>query len=400
MAKFGLAGLAFVLVFAPEVAMAQMTPSDAVGAPMIPSEPMGGRGVRYDAPRPMPRSADVRPMTAAPMTAVPMAGSPMAAAPMNTQSRGPAAGRWSNVPGGWQAYRHPSYGYTLPKYWVSAPFYVQDHSMFGLPRPGEGFGWSRYYDDAVLTDSYGRIYESRQNVDWSRDPRFREDYSDSYGYRDDGFREDGYRDDGYRGERRGDGGTAGTVIGGVVGGVAGSAIAGRGSRIVGGLIGGTVGAIAGNAIGKASDRRGSRDGYRNDTYQGGGYRYEGRAPRRGPSGEYSYDGRWTGSWDGGPVRTYEGRFDGNVQTHWSQGGNAGYDVQHGGYDAGSYGYGQSYGYSYGGGGTTVTTTVIEASAPIVTRSVSYVTDYVRVAAPRRAVKRVWRAKPRCICVVR
>lgn len=232
---------------------------------------------------------------------------------MPMQSMRPSRGRWSGVPGGDQAYRRPSYGYQLPSYWTAAPFYISDWDAFGLPRPAEGFGWSRYYDDVVLTDAYGRVYDVRDDVDFSGDARWRdEDYGDNYGYRDD------------RRERRN------------------------------------------------------------------------RRPRADAAhGQYSYDGRWTGSWDGGPVRTYDGRFDGNVRTHWSQ-GHGGY-AGNGGYDHAEYGYSGYSGYADAGyGGASVTTVIVQPSAPVVTRTVSYVTEYVRVPMHRTA-KRTWKPRRKSTC---
>ena len=46
--------------------------------------------------------------------------------------------RWASVPGGMSAYRRPSYGYTLPRYWAAAPYYIADYRAYGLPRPAAG----------------------------------------------------------------------------------------------------------------------------------------------------------------------------------------------------------------------------------------------------------------------
>ena len=142
-------------------------------------------------------------------------------------SRGPVVAR--------DTYRQPRYGYMLPRQWVSAPYFISNYSQYRLPRPAAGFGWSRYYDHVVLTDRYGRVYDWRGNMDWSRDPR----------------------------QRRSDG-IAGAVVGGVVGGIAGNIIGGDGNRLAGTLIGGGVGALAGQAIDKSSRRH--RDRY--DRYDG------------------------------------------------------------------------------------------------------------------------------------
>ena len=367
MGRLGVAGVTLALLLTPGVAMAEFD-SHGFGADAPPAmvARMNGHGVRMNAPpmaqqlpppQTMPQNAPppMRPM-APPPGAPPMPApmSPPPGAPMSMHQGmqhqgmrhqdGPRAARWGNVPGGWQAYRRPSYGYQLPGYWTSAPYYIESWSNFGLPRPAPGFGWSRYYDDAVLTDQYGRVYDSREGIDWSRDERWRgEDYSDSYGYRDE--RRDGEHDGQRDGRDRGGNGVAGAAIGAVVGGVAGNIIGGDGNRLAGTLIGGGVGAIAGAAIGDASR-----------------HHHDERIQRR----EY---------------RSYGNGFNGGGHMHWHGGGTT---VYQDGYAGGGY------------GGTTVTTTIIEPSAPVMTRSVRYVSEYVRV--PVRHVRK-WkpRPKPSCVC---
>src|SRR3546814_20039107 len=46
-----------------------------------------------------------------------------------------------------------------------------DLPAYGLSVPPAGYGWSRYYDDAVLTDRYGRVYAYRSDIDWNRSER-------------------------------------------------------------------------------------------------------------------------------------------------------------------------------------------------------------------------------------
>lgn len=78
-------------------------------------------------------------------------------------------GRWRGgffAPGGWSAWQPPVVGFVLPAYWVQRAFYIPDYRAYGLPVPAQGYGWSRYYDDAVLTDRYGRVFESRRGVHW------------------------------------------------------------------------------------------------------------------------------------------------------------------------------------------------------------------------------------------
>ena len=82
---------------------------------------------------------------------------------------GSVGGRWSGgtyAPGGWNAYRRPSRGFTLPSYWFASSFYIGDYAGYGLSAPPQGYRWQRYYDDAVLIDSRGRVRDSVDGLDW------------------------------------------------------------------------------------------------------------------------------------------------------------------------------------------------------------------------------------------
>lgn len=281
-------------------------------------------------------------------------------------------GRWYagwGAPGGWGGYRRPVYGYVLPSYWISPSYYIANYGAYGLPRPAAGYGWSRYYDDAVMTDRYGRVYDSRSNVDWGR-------YEGGYG-------PDGDYDDGYDAGPRRDTGVGGAAIGAVVGGVAGNRIAGRGNRTAGTLIGAGVGAVAGMAIDKAEDgpRRGPLPPRRPGAAYDDGYGYADDAVTT----QNDYEGRWTGTWttdDGRKVNgTYEGRFEGEVRgagvdydappyagaPHWGHGPVAAYPA--GGYIANGYYY----------PAPIVTTVTVQ---PAVTTT-TYVTESYRKPARRK-----------------
>lgn len=78
-----------------------------------------------------------------------------------------------------KAYRKPFRGYHLPKTFVQPSYFIGNFGYYGLSQPNYGYGWSRYYDDAVLTDRYGVVQDARYNVDWDR---YNQGYSD--GYRD------------------------------------------------------------------------------------------------------------------------------------------------------------------------------------------------------------------------
>lgn len=297
-------------------------------------------------------------------------------------------GRWYagwRAPGGWNGYQRPVYGYVLPSYWISPSYYIGNYGAYGLPAPAYGYGWSRYYDDAVMTDRYGRVYDSRSGVAWDR-------YEGGYGPDGD------YDDRGYQDAPRRDNGVGGAAIGAVVGGVAGNRIAGRGNRTAGTLIGAGVGAVAGMAIDKAEDapRRGAPLPPRRT---GAGYDYGYGVADDGVTTQNDYEGRWEGTWTTADGRqtsgTYEGTFNGEVRgrgvdydappygagaPHWGQGQGGHVMTQGGGYVSGGYYY-----------PAPIVTTVTIQPAVTTTTTTTYVTE--RVATRKRA----HRVRATCHC---
>ena len=92
-------------------------------------------------------------------------------------------GRWFagwRAPGGWAAYRRPVVGYVLPSYWISPAYRIGNYGAYGLPAPVAGYGWSRYYDDAVMTDGQGRVRDHRSDVRWDGDDRRDRPYGADY----------------------------------------------------------------------------------------------------------------------------------------------------------------------------------------------------------------------------
>ncbi len=265
-------------------------------------------------------------------------------------------GRWFagwGAPGGWGAYRRPVYGYVLPRYWVSPNYYIANYGAYGLPAPAYGYGWSRYYDDAVMTDRYGRVYDHRSNLDWDR-------YEGGYA-----------PDDGYYDAPRRDNGVGGAAIGAVVGGVAGM------------------------AIDKAEDapRHSAPPRRRPGAAYDEGYGYADDSV----TSSNEYEGRWTGTWttdDGRKVSgTYDGRFEGDVR-------GAGVD-----YDAPPYGVAPHWGAGpmpgpgggYVSGGyyypAPIVTTVTVEPKVTTTTTTSYVTEKVRYRpSVRRKTVRSCRCK--------
>ena len=311
-----------------------------------------GPGAPYPVPGPGPMGGSYRPPMPQPPTARPPMGQPPMARPM---PGGPGGGRWGsqvggrwwggvNAPGGYGAYRAPVRGYRLPSYWLAPRFYVNDFDRYGFTAPGEGYFWSRYYDDAVLIDGRGQVWDTVHGVDW-----------DGQG---------GY------GPRRPEGnGLAGAAIGAGVGGLAGNVIAGRGNRLGGTLIGAGVGAAAGYAIGHQSDgyrddRRGPGRGYPPPPPPQDGYRYNDR-------GESGHPPSWVSA-DGGTTVT--------VTTAGGQP-----PVLRVAPEAYAYG-------GYGGGITTVTV----QSAPVVTTTTTEIVED-RVNYTRPAYRRVVVRRPVCRC---
>lgn len=73
-------------------------------------------------------------------------------------------------------YRRPHRGFILPSYWVQPTFYLSNYSSYGLRAPTNGNYWSRYYDDAVLTDSRGYVQDYRSDIAWNSGPDRTNDY--------------------------------------------------------------------------------------------------------------------------------------------------------------------------------------------------------------------------------
>jgi hypothetical protein len=90
----------------------------------------------------------------------------------------PGGGEWDGN------YTRPARGYRLPSYFVSDRFIVSNFGFYGLSRPPVGYNWVRYYDDAVMIDRRGNIYDTAYDLDWDRGADYAEDYADD-GWRDD-----------------------------------------------------------------------------------------------------------------------------------------------------------------------------------------------------------------------
>lgn len=79
-------------------------------------------------------------------------------------------GRWyagAQAPGGWRAYRRLGRGHHLPAYWMGGSFRIPDYLSWGLAAPPPGYFWVRYYDDAVLVDAGGNVWDSVGGIVWA-----------------------------------------------------------------------------------------------------------------------------------------------------------------------------------------------------------------------------------------
>jgi Ni/Co efflux regulator RcnB len=178
--------------FAP--AMAQTVPDSDYGTP--PPAHMRGApppGTTWQAPQMQMRGAPPQ----------------MGAAPQGMQQQrfvlrrmGPGQNMGQNMGRGMGNGRHVEFrriqrGGVVPRFWWGPQVQVRNWSMYGFPQPFAGGRWIRYYDDALLIDGDGRVYDERPNWDWDRD-------GDSWSYDDEGVPV--YADGGdYRMDRRDDG---------------------------------------------------------------------------------------------------------------------------------------------------------------------------------------------------
>jgi Ni/Co efflux regulator RcnB len=99
-------------------------------------------------------------------------------------------GQWRGQPGNWNAWRgghgrfaghfRPRPGFFMPRFFVSPTFFVSNWWSYGLAEPGAGRRWVRYYDDAVLIDDRGYIYDTAPGVDWDSYGPTPEDYDRDY----------------------------------------------------------------------------------------------------------------------------------------------------------------------------------------------------------------------------
>ncbi len=258
-----IAGVGLAFAATGSLAVAQQPPGTTYRAP-------GARPAPAAVARPVAPPAGTR-AVAAPRVVQSVTST--AATPRRARWGSKVGGRWwagANAPGGWNSYRRPTRGSALPPYWIAPRFAVNDWSSYALPQPPQGYAWTRYYDDAVLIDSRGSVYDTMGGLDWDRVDRpvrpgvdyAQVDRTTSATARPAYPAPRIAAPRGLQGDDRvtmsppprRDTGAGGAVAGAAVGGLAGNVIAGRGNRLGGTLIGAGVGAAAGYAIDKAEDR--------------------------------------------------------------------------------------------------------------------------------------------------
>lgn len=102
--------------------------------------------------------------------ALPPRGHGQVARPNGNRWGGMVGGRWyagAQAPGGWNGYRRLGRGNHLPGYWMGGGFRIPDYLNWGLAAPPYGYFWVRYYDDAVLVDDRGDVWDSVSGIGWA-----------------------------------------------------------------------------------------------------------------------------------------------------------------------------------------------------------------------------------------
>jgi Ni/Co efflux regulator RcnB len=102
--------------------------------------------------------------------ALPPRGHGQATRPNGNRWGGVIGGRWyagAQAPGGWNGYRRLGRGNHLPGYWMGGGFRIPDYLSWGLAAPPHGYFWVRYYDDAVLVDDRGDVWDSVSGIGWA-----------------------------------------------------------------------------------------------------------------------------------------------------------------------------------------------------------------------------------------
>ncbi|WBO23319.1 RcnB family protein [Sphingomonas abietis] len=98
---------------------------------------------------------------------------------------GPPPGAWHHAPPRWNGggdYQRPVRGWKVPRHYRDRDYVVSDWNGWGFGEPGPGMSWIRYYDDALLVDSAGRVVDCRYGVNWDGGYRSGGGYAGRPGY--------------------------------------------------------------------------------------------------------------------------------------------------------------------------------------------------------------------------
>ena len=91
--------------------------------------------------------------------------------------------RWGQHPG--RNWRHSRLrrGGNIHFFWFAPQFHVGNWQAYGFYAPGDDQRWVRYYDDAYLIDSQGRVMDERYGVNWNGYGEEWEEHDGVPGYR-------------------------------------------------------------------------------------------------------------------------------------------------------------------------------------------------------------------------
>lgn len=164
------------------------------GVPMPPPPTVSPNPPRYPGPGPVAHGGPGVPTAGARVwqngrwMALPPRGHGQAGQHNGNRWGGMVNGRWyagAQAPGGWNSYRRIGRGGHLPNYWMGSGFRIPDYLSWGLAAPPYGYFWVRYYDDAVLVDDRGDVWDSVGGIAWSDADSWSDSsgsYSNSYSY--------------------------------------------------------------------------------------------------------------------------------------------------------------------------------------------------------------------------
>ncbi len=157
-------------VTSPGPAWHSSAPIPAPGGMVVPSPPPPMVSPNPPHMRPGVPTAGARVWQNGRWTALPPHGAHQGGPRRGNRWGGMIDGRWyagAQAPGGWRSYRRLGRGHHLPAYWMGSSFRIPDYLSWGLAAPPAGYFWVRYYDDAVLVDGGGNVWDSVGGIAWA-----------------------------------------------------------------------------------------------------------------------------------------------------------------------------------------------------------------------------------------